>query len=719
MISSNKGVKKLPKDQLKTKKRVKFTRKIWTGSKPPADNTEAYKSCDIRIANVDKQLNELDIKYKIDDANLMETIRFYGYHLERLRISEGLTDFKSAKSVIDLLSSLKSQGLNKAMLPMLKSARMEIINRNDEKLKESEQTRSELTKLFDLESSKNDLQEQQTHSDIRLPSINRKEKNSKNLTLTKITLTQKLKKEEIDTKVAEEEPKVVGEDIESNEKKEVENESEEAAAVQILEDTEKVNEDNDEIKSEEYESDNNLDDELNFDDNEADEINEKQKETESKINIPLTPSANSAVVSPATQETKKTILIEKLKQVDGDSKILRELYEKTMDAFKNKYSVLIEEVDMLCMIFEKYFISFMQNNFDNLKERFKRENQVISNTYLSVIEQLLETGFKYNVKTREFSQFLRETTANLRKLHRNFEENNILIRDFSSQAQRLSMRYDTDLIPIIFVIYEFSSRLKSCTKTLKDWLIFEQSYTSYLQNDLKMISGRKKSLNTLKLTCENIYNHLMSKKNIIKKSVESYEKELELSYKKKEEKLNQMFSSKNDVNDQEALEEQKALIKMQRKKRIPKKYFKYQKLNCYEMLKNSEFDLNQLENEFTRISETIKSSRAKNSFEQIQENTDQIRTFRIKLENLEEEVIHLFEEKRITNKELDLLENCCAKIKEIQMYKSCSQTLDKLFHNVKLPCLKFGQPKSSLDEIIRPSARDSTSPVMLGTMNLG
>ena len=60
MISSNKGVKKLPRDQLKTKKKVKYTRKIWTGSKPPADNTEAYKSCGIRIANIDKQLNELD-----------------------------------------------------------------------------------------------------------------------------------------------------------------------------------------------------------------------------------------------------------------------------------------------------------------------------------------------------------------------------------------------------------------------------------------------------------------------------------------------------------------------------------------------------------------------------------------------------------------------------------------------------------------------------------
>jgi hypothetical protein len=70
---------------------------------------------------------------------------------------------------------------------------MEIINKNDEKLRESELTRSELSKLFELEPAKNS-------SDIRLPSINMKEKHSKSLTLTKITLTQKVSLDEIATK---------------------------------------------------------------------------------------------------------------------------------------------------------------------------------------------------------------------------------------------------------------------------------------------------------------------------------------------------------------------------------------------------------------------------------------------------------------------------------------------------------------------------------------
>ena len=425
----------------------------------------------------------------------------------------------------------------------------------------------------------------------------------------------------------------------------------------------------------------------------------------------------SAAMSPTSHDNKKVALLEKMKQVDVDSKILKELYEKIKDAFKNKYSILIDEVDMLCMIFEKYFISFMQNNFDNLREKFMRENQVISKTYLDIIQQLLDTGFKYNVKTKEFSELLRDTTKGLRKLRQNFEENNVLIKDFSPQIQRLSLRYDCDLIPIIFILYEFSLKLKLCTRTLKDWLMFDQSYTSYLQNDLKMINVQKKNLNTMKFNCESLYNHLILKINSLKKNIEHYEKELEFSYKKKEEKMNQMFSG-NNQDDGETLEEKKARLKLQQKKRIFRKYFKYQKLDCYNMLKNSDIDLNDLETDFSKISDGIKTSRSKNTFEQIQENTDQVRHFKMKLENLEHEVIHLYEEKKITSKELDLLENCGAKIKEIQMYKSCSQTLEKLFHNVKLPCLKFGMPKTTLDEIIRPT-RDTGSPVMLGTTNSG
>lgn len=478
MFTIKKDVKKLPKDQKKTKKKVKYTRKIWTGSKPPADNTEAYKSCEIRITNLDKQLAELDSKYKIDDANLAETVKFYGYHLERLRISEGLTDFKSSKSVTDLLNGLKSNGMNKAMLPMLKSSRQEIMNKNDEKQKEMEKTRNELSKMLEI------LEPSKKNSAIRLPSINQnREKSTKNLTLTKITMAQATPKIINDTDAIKPEGSKPSEEVLLENKEEL-NET-------AQEDTEKVNNNVEIVESDEYETDDEEFDDLNFESAENEENNKtnenKENENKGKINIPLTPGSavHSGAVSPATIENKKTIMIEKMKLVNEDSAILKELFDKITDAFKHKYSLLIDEVDMLCVIFEKYFISFMQNNFENLREKFTRNGEVISRSYLDIIQKLLETSFNYNVKTQEFSDLLHDTTKGLRMMRKNFEENNILMKDFSPQIQRLSLRYDCDLIPVVFILHEFSLRLKLCTKTLKDWLFFEQSYTSYLSNDLK------------------------------------------------------------------------------------------------------------------------------------------------------------------------------------------------------------------------------------------
>ena len=472
------------------------------------------------------------------------------------------------------------------------------------------------------------------------------------------------------------------------------------------------------VDSDDYESDENFD-ELSLDVLDQEENQLKQTEHERKIDIPLTPADLGVVKSesPSVQENKRRILVEKLKQVDMDSKILRQLYDRTMDAFRDKYAVLIDEVETLANIFEKYFKSFMQNNFENLHDKYTKNNELINQTYLNIIQQLLETGLHYNVRTKDFFEFLHNSVKSLRKMKQNFEESTIAMKDFSPQTQRMSLKLDCDLIPVIFVVYEHSIKLKACVQTLKEWLLFDQSYSKYLDNDLRMISDRKKSLVSLKANCEQTYNQLTSRKNSLKKAVDCYEKELELMYKKKEDKLNQMLGKLDD--DDETLEEKKALLKMTRKKRAPKKYFKYQKLDCLSMLRSTEYDLGQLEAEFNRISDSIKASRTKNTFELIQDNTDQLRTFKIKLENLEYEVAHLYDEKRVTDKEVDLLENCCVKIKEIQMYKSCSQTLDKIFHNIKLPALKFGLPKNSLDQLIRINPRQSDSPVMLGTTHSG
>ncbi len=280
MITSthNKNIKKSQKDPLKMKKKSQYIKQIWTDTKPPADNSEAYKSCEIRLENIEKQIAYLDSKYLIDDNNLLGTIKYYATHLERLRISEGLTDFKSSKSIIDTLNGIKSQGMTKALMPMLKSTRQDIIQINDEKIKEAELTRMELSRYFEP-AKKNEA--------IRLPSINQREKSSKNLTLTKITLAPTGVKKINDDNGAKSEISTSKENTPENKNH--------ADEIEI--------ENQNEIESEsEYESDENFDD-FNLDTIENDENILKQNENERKIDIPLSPSelGTAKVESPTLQ----------------------------------------------------------------------------------------------------------------------------------------------------------------------------------------------------------------------------------------------------------------------------------------------------------------------------------------------------------------------------------------------------------------------------------
>ena len=106
---------------------------------------------------------------------------------------------------------------------------------------------------------------------------------------------------------------------------------------------------------------------------------------------------------------------------------------------------------------------------------------------------------------------------------------------------------------IIKLLFVDQITLASRTKPSERRGLVEPNTSKYLDNDLKTISDRKKNLSGVKLNCEQIYNTINSKKNALKRGVESFEKELELMYKMKEDKLNQMLGKDNN-EDAETLE---------------------------------------------------------------------------------------------------------------------------------------------------------------------
>lgn len=226
--------------------------------------------------------------------------------------------------------------------------------------------------------------------------------------------------------------------------------------------------------------------------------------------------------------------------------------------------------------------------------------------------------------------------------------------------------------------------------------------------DLKEVDKRKKNLNTQKYNMEVMYNQLMYKIGLFKNNIEVQEKELNEMYKKREAKFGE-----------DSIDEESLLISNER--RIFMRYFKYQDFDCLGLLERTEDDLNQLEIEFVKLCAANNANQSTNlkgkeTILQIREKFEQIENLKKRLENLEYQLEHLFEEKKIKSNEIDLLENCYFKLKEIHMYKSVPQTLYKIFFNLPLPSLKFD---FSFDQLIKYDSDGCVSPVVLGTSNKG
>ena len=284
------------------------------------------------------------------------------------------------------------------------------------------------------------------------------------------------------------------------------------------------------------------------------------------------------------------------------------------------------------------------------------------------------------------------------------------MKELSEKSQKLSARYDCDLIPVVLIKYEYTVQLRACLELLNEWLEYDKSYTDLLRIDLKEVDKKKKSLNSVKYNCECKYNQLNYKFHLLKNNTEVIAKELGESLKKKDHKMNPYD---DDGDDDEAQ------FELNTKRNFHLKYFKYQALDCNQLLEATDKDLIQLEAELAHFRANISTTKSKESITKMKEKFEHINALKGKLERLEYETAHLYQEKKIKPNELDLYENCYLKLKEIYMYKTCPQTLNKIFYHLQLPSIKFGLPNHSFDQLIRKSNDRATSPVLLGNNKTG
>ena len=473
----------------------KYSKKSWVDSKPAETNEEIYNSCHKRIANIEKRLYNLQLEYRIDRDNLHETMKSYSFHITRLKDAMGLHELKSAQTISDVIKVVDHyyhiEMVNKAII--IKAQKIERSRQARAKFKEIiDDTISNLPKEKPVEKSVEKSVEKPVEKPVEKQDV------PKNHTETVKTIESSDDYTDV---------------IEARKKKPKKNKK---VPEKVIDPPHKFN----------------FSTSLNY------VMNKKR---------PLTPHElinSDPIITPLLVRIKDTSL-KITDEINYDAKTLEELFDNTMSATRERFPLIIEDIEDLCGLYEKYFQSFLENNLDELLETHEKQmktkkKEIINYKYLMQTKNLMNSAFSYNDKIKEYTKFIYSSLRNLRKLNKKFDDqtiNGISIKEFSEKSQKLSARYDCDLVPVALIKYEHAVQLRACIELLKEWLDYDKSYSDLLLSDLKEVDKQKKNLNSVKYNCECRYNQLNFKFNSLKSNVEVIGKEIGENLKKKDQKL--------------------------------------------------------------------------------------------------------------------------------------------------------------------------------------
>jgi hypothetical protein len=646
------------RDNLITKYNIK---KIWMDEKAAESiEKDIYHSIEFRLSEIEKIIDKLDKDFGIDNQNLFHYLRNKSYHLNRLRISVGLHEIKAAKTVRDAMKIIK---FNLNLVKKMEKEKLEAIRKHEEvqekelmKYIEENFVDESNLKLPDI-NQKDDTES--TVSSENLPNANNEVNNNPNPNnqlqqqAIQPQQPQQLQTNQEQSKTNSqpnnkpiEVPKIVEEPAEEEYDEEAEKKRKEKA----LKKTVSIN----------------ISQSLNY-------ITKKKKPTVEKDIDQIT---SDDLITPLLKAAKRNF-IPVNKETECDSQILDNVFKKTIEFLKD-FSHLIDNIEIINQTCDKYFCSFIEESYDSFQEE---EAIGLSRKNFDLSKSLLDSALKYQERRKKYFKLIRKNIKNLRILTEKFDDGTtegVGVDDFSEETKKLSDRYDCDLIQLILIIPDNSLLLRSCIHTIREWIDYDRSYPSYILSDMKETDKKKKNLNSLKHANELINNQLLYRIRMLKQSMDQLELDMNDTFKKK-------YSQYDDEED--VLINQNVLDRKLNKYKL----LRYAPMDCRMMLDTFDLDITSQEHEVNKevqFLKTLPTNHKLNLFE-VDEKFKHVEKLKKKIYELEDYLIYLYQEKKIKQNELDVLENCYVKLKEIYINKISTETLEKIFYGLPLPSFKL------------------------------
>ncbi len=240
-------------------------------------------------------------------------------------------------------------------------------------------------------------------------------------------------------------------------------------------------------------------DDVSDEEPEVDETRKKKSDSKKAVKeLPVGLQNNvDSFISPILREAKMKYTLKVTDASAEDLEILEEYMQKLCRAINEKFVAKMNEINLLCDIFDKYFLSFLFSTVENFTSpKINNDHYQIDKNFRfenNRIEILLNTAIKYDNKRLFYKDFVKSSLKDLVMIQTRFDDGTytgIDIDDFTPETQKLCERFDAQTVPILLIIPEYSLILNKCARILNEWLQYDKEYVGLIQEDLKVgLSG--------------------------------------------------------------------------------------------------------------------------------------------------------------------------------------------------------------------------------------
>jgi hypothetical protein len=240
-------------------------------------------------------------------------------------------------------------------------------------------------------------------------------------------------------------------------------------------------------------------DDVSDEEPEVDETRKKKSDSKKAVKeLPVGLQNNmDSFISPILREAKMKYTLKVDEASAEDLEILEEYMQKLCRAINEKFVAKMNEINLLCDIFDKYFLSFLFSTVENFTSpKINNDHYQIDKSFRfenNRIEILLNTAIKYDNKRLFYKDFVKSSLKDLVMIQTRFDDGSytgIDIDDFTLETQKLCERFDAQTVPILLIIPEYSLILNKCVRILNEWLQYDKEYVGLIQEDLKVgLSG--------------------------------------------------------------------------------------------------------------------------------------------------------------------------------------------------------------------------------------